>query len=219
MRNKIIGSIIILILSLLSVYPLLITEQSDYSSLVFIAYYRLFLWVVWCFMILIFFISVFISKETRKKYWKLYLFNFLMVFLIAGGVSFKLQIDNNNRSQAHKKIVDLWNQKLSSQKDLKIEELKSIIRTEGSPEAYYNFGFFLRTEGKYSEAMIYLTKAVELDSLNGQYHSELARCLSSIQIGKYDDAIRHYEIAFELDKTKNWIKGEITRCERLIDSN
>ena len=64
-------------------------------------------------------------------------------------------------------------------------------------------------------AIKYLLKANKLDSTNGEFHAELAHCLSFIEIGKYDEAIKHYNLAYKFDSTYVWCLKAINRCELL----
>lgn len=98
MFKRIFISTIILILCFISVYPLLIEEGVDYPSVVFITYYRAFLWLIWTLIIsLFFFIVLYLHRNTSKRYWKLYLINVLLITLIVGSISIKIQVDNEKR--------------------------------------------------------------------------------------------------------------------------
>jgi len=106
MWKKVIISTVILVLCLLSSYPLVKDKIDDYSTLAFFAYYRAFLWLLWSLIIVFFGIIIFAYNDTRKKYWKLYLFNLLAIVFIVGGVSIKVQIENKQYNETENHILD-----------------------------------------------------------------------------------------------------------------
>lgn len=99
MWKKVIISVVVLVLCLLSSFPLLMDKIDSYSTLIGFAYYRAFLWLLWILIIALFGIIVFIYDSVRKKYWKLYLFNLLIIVLIIGIVSIKVQIENKQYNE------------------------------------------------------------------------------------------------------------------------
>jgi hypothetical protein len=96
-----------LVLCFLTSYPLLIDKIDNYSTLAFFAYYRAFLWLFWSLIILFFGIIVFAYNDLRKKYLKLYLFNLLVIVLIVGAVSIKVQVENNQYNETLRRTKSL----------------------------------------------------------------------------------------------------------------
>lgn len=103
-RGRILVSIIIITLCLLSVYPLLVEQLDDYSTLTFIAYYRAFLWLLWSTITLIFGVIVFAYSDVRKKYWKFFVLNFTIILAIVVIASIKVQMENQEQVRQGKII-------------------------------------------------------------------------------------------------------------------
>ncbi len=105
MWKRVIISVAILVLSLLTSYPLLIDTIDNYSTLAFFAYYRAILWLFWSLIILFFGIILFAYNDLRKKYLKFYLFNLLEIVLIVGAVSIKVQVENKQYNETSRKSM------------------------------------------------------------------------------------------------------------------
>jgi hypothetical protein len=103
MWKRVIISVAILVLCLLTSYPLLIDTIDNYSTLAFFAYYRAILWLFWSLIILFFGIIVFAYNDLRKKYLKFYLFNLLVIVIIVGAVSVKVQVENKQYNETSRK--------------------------------------------------------------------------------------------------------------------
>lgn len=105
MWKRVIISVAILVLCLLTSYPLLIDKIDNYSTLAFSAYYRALLWLFWSLIILFFGIIVFAYNDLRKKYLKFYLYNLLVIVLIVGAVSIKVQVENKQYNETSRKSM------------------------------------------------------------------------------------------------------------------
>ena len=92
----------------------------------------------------------------------------------------------------------------------KMEEFTTIDWSEETRQKNYEL-----VCSQVKDAIKYLLKANKLDSTNGEFHAELAHCLSFIEIGKYDEAIKHYNLAYKFDSTYVWCLKAINRCELL----
>lgn len=107
MWKRVITSVATLVLCFLTSYPLLIDKIDNYSTLAGFAYYRAFLWLFWSIIILFFGIIVFAYNDLRKKYLKLYLFNLLVIVLIVGAVSIKVQVENKQYNETLRRTKSL----------------------------------------------------------------------------------------------------------------
>lgn len=96
-----------LVLCFLTSYPLLIDKIDNYSTLAFFAYYRAFLWLFWSLIILFFGIILFAYNDLRKKYLKFYLFNLLVIVLIVGAVSIKVQVEDKQYNETLRRTKSL----------------------------------------------------------------------------------------------------------------
>ena len=105
MWKRVFISVATLVLCFLTSYPLLIDKIDNYSTLAGFAYYRAFLWLFWSLIILFFGIIVFAYNDLRKKYLKLYLFNLLVIVLIVGAVSIKVQVENKQYNETSRKSM------------------------------------------------------------------------------------------------------------------
>jgi tetratricopeptide (TPR) repeat protein len=204
--------LIILFLLIKTTIPLLNVKNYDMGF----AYYRLFYWVFWG-VILLITSSYFLigdklkkNKNTLFKFW--IVFSTIFSFVLIGTV--KSQIDNFNSVKIGMQRHLIYKKKYERLKREKENHMIHQIQNKGTAQSYYNYGAWLRTEGRWNEAIKNLKKSNELDSLNDEYHSELAYCLCFIEIGKYDEAIKNYKIAYKL-KPQNWQLDEIDRCQRL----
>lgn len=107
MWKRVFISVATLVLCFLTSYPLLIDKIDNYSTLAFFAYYRAFLWLFWSLIILFFGIIVFAYNDLRKKYLKFYLFNLLVIVLIVGAVSIKVQVENKQYNETLRRTKSL----------------------------------------------------------------------------------------------------------------
>ncbi len=107
MWKRVIISVATLALCFLTSYPLLIDKIDNYSTLAFFAYYRVFIWLFWWLIILFFGIIVFAYNDLRKKYLKFYLFNLLVIVLIVGAVSIKVQVENRQYNETLRRTKSL----------------------------------------------------------------------------------------------------------------
>ena len=107
MWKRVFISVATLVLCFLTSYPLLIDKIDNYSTLAGFAYYRAFLWLFWSLIILFFGIILFAYNDLRKKYLKLYLFNLLVIVLIVGAVSIKVQVENRQYNETLRRTKSL----------------------------------------------------------------------------------------------------------------
>lgn len=107
MWKRVFISVATLVLCFLTSYPLLIDKIDNYSTLAFFAYYRVFIWLFWWLIILFFGIIVFAYNDLRKKYLKFYLFNLLVIVLIVGAVSIKVQVENRQYNETLRRTKSL----------------------------------------------------------------------------------------------------------------
>ena len=105
MWKRVIISVAILVVCLLTIYPLLIDKIDNYSTLAFFAYYRAILWLFWSLIIIFFGIIVFAYNDLRKKYLKFYLYNLLVIVIIVGAVSIKVQVENKQYNETSRKSM------------------------------------------------------------------------------------------------------------------
>ena len=202
-----------LIYSTIPIWNIQYTDIPDFGM----AYYRLFWWVFWAIILLVLkvFYTIRYNSKKEKKYQTQFRIFFITIISIVAVGTIKSQLDNYQHILKSDKVWLKKKEHYKKIKQLKIEKLKNEIKKEGTPISYYNYGFYCRNEGRVNDAIKYLLKANKLDSTNGEFHAELAHCLSFIEIGKYDEAIKHYNLAYKFDSTYVWCLKEINRCKLL----
>lgn len=202
-----------LIYSTIPIWNIQYTDIPDFGM----AYYRLFWWLFWGIFLLITGVNYIIrfNFNKDKKYQNRFRILLITIIAIVAAGTIKSQLDNYQHILKSDKVWLKKKEHYKRLKQLKIEKLKNEIKRNGTPISYYNYGFYCRNEGKVNDAIKYLLKANKLDSTNGEFHAELAHCLSFVEIGEYDEAIKHYRLAYKYDTTYSWCLKAINRCELL----
>ncbi len=94
MWNKIFIFFLITSFCFISVIPLLKTQIVDYGTLVFVTYFRAFIWFFWGTIVLLAFLLIIFSDSLRRKFLKLYLICLAFIFIIVGGATLKVQLES-----------------------------------------------------------------------------------------------------------------------------
>lgn len=208
---------LIYLVALWSISPLLGREnQVDWFGT---SIYQFLLLISWISFFLIFlFIGLVLNKSRWKTPWKktLHVFkvSILGTIVIVGFGSIKYSVDFNRwqtKSMAERKEFE----KTEELKfDSTVDSLQNIIDSGTSnSNVYFTLGLTYRHNGEWEHSIENYKKAIEVDSAESKYHSELAYSYSIIE--NYEDAFNHYEIAYSLDTTRKWIQGDIDRCRKM----
>lgn len=204
----------ILIVSLLYIttQPLINNNEQDIGD----AYYLLLYWIFWGIILFIssaIYLSKYFIKKNRIDILKFWTVLTIIITMVSFG-SIKMMYENYQYSKKAKAEYLVFKKQYLKRKKEKENQMLNKIKKTKTAQSYYDFGHYLRTEGKWQHAIKYLTIANKLDSLNSEYHAELAYCLCGIEIGRYDESLESYKTAYNIDP-KEWILKEIERCNSL----
>jgi tetratricopeptide (TPR) repeat protein len=208
-------------IALFSAFPLLGNENRvDWFGT---SIYQIILLIGWAIFFVVFLlIGLILNKSKLKTPWKKILktfkISFLGTFIIVGFGCISYTIDFNNwqkKSTEKREKYELEKELLFK---VTVDSLQNVINSDSSnSNAFFKLGLAYRHEGQWIESVKNYKKAIKIDSIVSEYHSEMAYSESILK--NWNNATKHYKIAYSLDSTKKWILSDIDRCIKMKEKS